>query len=308
VWDWSISGKVRNPMGVGEQEIFIEGHPCVVVDGVQMRYRVASSEPSAPDANVTGPRILRRAVRKPNIVTVQALNELSLVVERGESVGIIGRNGSGKSTLMKIISGQSKPTSGAVYASSIPIMLGVNAALVQDLSGDQNVILGCLAMGMSRAAADEKFESIVELSGLEKSIHLPMKSYSSGMASRLRFAIAAAVDPEILLVDEALNTGDAQFADRSKLRMDELREQAGCVFLVSHSLETISDMCTRVLWLDKGDLIMDGEPDMAIQAYRDFTKHLSKGNNNSASKILEDAKAVLVATEVRGRSSRRSRA
>ena len=194
------------------------------------------------------------------MVTVQALNELSLVVERGESVGIIGRNGSGKSTLMKIISGQSKPTSGAVYASSTPIMLGVNAALVQDLSGDQNVILGCLAMGMSRAEVDEKYNSIVELSGLEKSIHLPMKSYSSGMASRLRFAIAASVDPEILLVDEALNTGDAQFGDRSKLRMDELREQAGCVFLVSHSLDTIKSMCTRVIWLDKGDLIMDGEP------------------------------------------------
>nr|WP_232084044.1 ATP-binding cassette domain-containing protein [Arthrobacter sp. SO5] len=290
-----------------EQEIYIEGHPCVVVDCVRMRYSVASSESSAPDVNGTGPRFLRRAVRKPNMVTVHALNELSLVVERGESVGIIGRNGSGKSTLMKIISGQSKPTSGAVYASSTPIMLGVNAALVQDLSGDQNVILGCLAMGMSRAEAGERFDSIVELSGLEKSIHLPMKSYSSGMASRLRFAIAAAVDPEILLVDEALNTGDAQFADRSKLRMNELRAQAGCVFLVSHSLETISDMCTRVVWLDKGDLIMDGEPDVAIKAYQEFTRLLSKGNDDSALKILEEAKAVLVATEVRERSSRRVR-
>ena len=200
------------------------------------------------------PRFLRRAVNKPNMVTVHALNELSLVVERGESVGIIGRNGSGKSTLMKIISGQSKPTSGAVYASSTPIMLGVNAALVQDLSGDQNVILGCLAMGMSRAEVDEKFNSIVELSGLEKSIHLPMKSYSSGMASRLRFAIAASVDPEILLVDEALNTGDAQFGDRSKLRMDELREQAGCVFVVSHSLDTIK------AHVHAGDLAGQGRP------------------------------------------------
>jgi teichoic acid transport system ATP-binding protein len=293
-------------MGEDEQEIFIEGHPCVVVDSVQMRYRVASSETAAKVEKGSGPRFLRRAVRQSNMVTVRALNELSLVVERGESVGIIGRNGSGKSTLMKIISGQSKPTSGAVYASSTPIMLGVNAALVQDLSGDQNVILGCLAMGMSRAEADDKFDSIVELSGLEKSIHLPMKSYSSGMASRLRFAIAAAVDPEILLVDEALNTGDAQFADRSKLRMDELRQQAGCVFLVSHSLETITDMCTRVIWLDKGDLIMDGDPATAINAYQDFTRHLSKGNNNTASKILEDAKAALVAAEIRGRSSRRT--
>jgi teichoic acid transport system ATP-binding protein len=295
-------------MDAGEQEIFIASHPCVVVDGVQMRYRVASSETSEqPEAGVRR-RFLNRAVSKPNMVTVHALNELSLVVERGESVGIIGRNGSGKSTLMKIISGQSKPTAGAVYASSTPIMLGVNAALVQDLSGDQNVILGCLAMGMSRSETHEKFDSIVELSGLEKSIHLPMKSYSSGMSSRLRFAIAAAVDPEILLVDEALNTGDAQFADRSKRRMDELRAQAGCVFLVSHSLETIRDMCTRVVWLDKGDLIMDGEPVAAIAAYQEFTKQLSEGNNSSAATILEEAKADLVATEIRERSSRRVRA
>lgn len=295
-------------MAADEQEVFIEGHPCVVVDRVEMRYRVASTAESEEDAVSHRMNLLRRVVRKPHLVTVRALNELSLVVERGESVGIIGRNGSGKSTLMKIISGQSKPTSGAVFASSTPIMLGVNAALVPDLSGDQNVILGCLAMGMSRADADEKFADIVELSGLEKSIHLPMKSYSSGMSSRLRFAIAAAVDPEILLVDEALNTGDAQFADRSKQRMDELRAQAGCVFLVSHSLETIRDMCTRVVWLDKGDLIMDDEPEAAIKAYQDFTRHLSNGNNSSAALILEESKSALVATEVRERSSRRVRA
>ena len=110
------------------------------------------------------------------------------------------------------------------------------------------------------------------------------------------------------MVDEALNTGDAQFADRSKRRMDELRAQAGCVFLVSHSLDTIRDMCTRVVWLDKGDLIMDGEPEAAIAAYQEFTKQLSAGNNISAATILEEAKADLVATEVRERSSRRVRA
>jgi teichoic acid transport system ATP-binding protein len=294
-------------MGEADQDIYVEGRPCVVVDSVSMRYRVTSTESSPEEHHGNGLNFLRRLAQKPNMVTVHALNELSLVVERGESVGIIGRNGSGKSTLMKLISGQSKPTSGAVFASSTPIMLGVNAALVQDLSGDQNVILGCLAMGMRRSEADAKFESIVELSGLEKSIHLPMKSYSSGMASRLRFAIAASVDPEILLVDEALNTGDAQFADRSKRRMDELREQAGCVFLVSHSLETVKDMCTRVLWLDKGDLIMDGSPSEAIKSYQDFTHHLSKGNNISAAEIKNQARAGLVATQVLERTSGRRR-
>lgn len=266
--------------------------PCVVAQNVAMRYRVASTEAVA-DTRYPKLKILRKLNPLPNTVTVNALNELSLVVNRGESVGVIGRNGSGKSTLMKLVSGQIRPTQGAIHASSTPIMLGVNAALVPELSGDQNVVLGCLAMGLSRDEIDERFDEIVEVSGLEKSIHLPMKSYSSGMGSRLRFAIAACANPEILLVDEALNTGDAQFAARSKKRMDELRSKAGCVLLVSHSLDTIKSMTGRVVWLDKGDLIMDGDPREVVKAYMTFTKHLSKGNNITAQKMRADLMAAL---------------
>lgn len=294
---------------MNNQVLDVEGHPCVVVDRAMMEYRVVTTDSEAVAAERRDMSLLRRLKHRPNTVTVRALYELSLVVERGESVGIIGRNGSGKSTLMKLISGQVRPTSGAVFASSTPIMLGVNAALVPELSGHQNVVLGCLAMGMSRKQVEEKFASIVELSGLEDFIYLPMRSYSSGMASRLRFAIAASIDPEILLVDEALNTGDAQFGERSKRRMDQLREQAGCVFLVSHSLDTIIKMCSRVLWLDKGHLIMDGSPTATVRAYQDFTSHLAKGNNLSAAKIRDDARAGLQMTHVLARSKmRRSKA
>ncbi|SDX17527.1 teichoic acid transport system ATP-binding protein [Arthrobacter sp. cf158] len=296
-------------MVAAEQVLDVEGHPCVVVDRAAMEYRVVTTDSEAVAQERRDTSFMSRLGRRPNTVTVRALYELSLVVERGESVGIIGRNGSGKSTLMKLISGQVRPSSGAVFASSTPIMLGVNAALMPDLSGHQNVVLGCLAMGMSRQEIDQKFASIVELCGLEDSIYLPMKSYSSGMASRLRFAIAASIDPEILLVDEALNTGDAQFGDRSKRRMDQLREQAGCVFLVSHSLDTITKMCTRVIWLDKGHLIMDGDPAETVRAYQDFTGQLAKGNNLSAATIRDEARANLQMTEVLARSKmRRSRA
>ncbi|MFP3580797.1 ABC transporter ATP-binding protein [Arthrobacter sp. SIMBA_036] len=273
-----------------------------------MQYRVVTSDSAAVALERQGTSFARRLGRRRNTVTVRALHELSLVVERGESLGIIGRNGSGKSTLMRLISGQERPTTGAVFASSTPIMLGVNAALMPDLSGHQNVVLGCLAMGMSLEQVNAKFSSIVELCGLEDSIYLPMKSYSSGMASRLRFAIAASIDPEILLVDEALNTGDAQFGDRSMKRMDQLREQAGCVFLVSHSLDTVIKMCSRVIWLDKGHLIMDGDPTETVQTYRDFTGHLAKGNNISAVRIRDEARASLQMTEVLTRGkTRRSR-
>ncbi|MDO5865863.1 MULTISPECIES: ABC transporter ATP-binding protein [Paenarthrobacter] len=296
-------------MVVAEQVLDVEGHPCVVVDRAAMEYRVVTSDAEAVTQERRDISFFRRLTRRPNTVTVRALHELSLVVERGESVGIIGRNGSGKSTLMKLICGQVRPSSGAVFASSTPIMLGVNAALVGDLSGQQNVILGCLAMGMSSREVKEKFTSIVELSGLRDSIHLPMKSYSSGMASRLRFAIAASIDPEILLVDEALNTGDAQFGDRSKRRMDQLREQAGCVFIVSHSLDTITNMCSRVVWLDMGHMIMDGDPAETVKAYQDFTGNLAKGNGITAARIRDEARANLQMTEVLARSKmRRSRA
>lgn len=292
-------------MAAIDQTAFLDGPPCVVIDKVRMSYLVPSTNgrATAPRRGLKG--AVRRAFRRPNMVTVSALKEISLVVERGESVGIIGRNGSGKSTMMKLISGQTAPTHGAIYASSTPILLGVNAALVPELSGDQNVVLGCLAMGMEKEQIDVQFDSIVELSGLDSAIYLPMKSYSSGMSSRLRFAIAAAINPEILLVDEALNTGDAQFSDRSKTRMDELRAQAGCVFIVSHSLDTIKTMCSRVIWLDKGDLIMDGTPEDTTQAYQEFSAHLSRGNNLSAARIKDDARANLVATHVLERATGR---
>ncbi|MBG6181390.1 ABC transporter ATP-binding protein [Arthrobacter sp. CAN_A1] len=284
------------------------GDATVVIDRAKMHYRVPTTEAQARQTGALPGRIAKKVLGRSPLVTVCALNEMSLLVERGESVGIVGRNGSGKSTLMRLISGQSNPTSGAVYASSIPVMLGVNAALVPELSGDHNIILGCLAMGQTRDQVNRNFAAIVELSGLEKAIHLPMRSYSSGMASRLRFAIAASVDPEILLIDEALNTGDAQFKERSKARMNELRANAGSVFLVSHSLGTIRDMCSRVLWLDDGDLLMDGDPKTTTAAYADFTKHLSKGNNISAERLREEARSSIALTAIQDSGSGRRRA
>ncbi|MHA7180899.1 ABC transporter ATP-binding protein [Arthrobacter sp. MDB2-24] len=282
--------------------------PTVVVNKVSMRYHVPSTEEHQAARGRGAGGLARKVLGRTPLVAVDALNTLSLVAQHGESIGIVGRNGSGKSTLMRLISGQSNPTGGAVYASSVPVMLGVNAALVPELSGDHNIILGCLAMGLTRAEIDDKFESIVNLSGLEKAIHLPMRSYSSGMSSRLRFAIAASVDPEILLIDEALNTGDAQFRERSKERMDELRARAGSVFLVSHSLGTIKEMCTRTLWLDQGDLLMDGDPASVTKAYLEYTRQLTKGNFDTAAKLRKEARSSLVVTEVEAQGSGRRKA
>lgn len=292
-------------MGESSQLEFPYGSPTVVLRDISVKYRVPTTE-KLPEADVskTKSRVARVINRQP-MVDVTALSPLSLVVNHGESVGVIGRNGSGKSTLMRIVSGQEPPTTGSVYASATPILLGVNAALVPSLSGDQNIVLGCLAMGLSMRQIRDRFDRIVEVSGLGKQIHLPMKSFSSGMGSRLRFAIAAAVDPEILLIDEALNTGDDQFRDRSKKRMDELRAQAGSVFIVSHDVGTIRRMCTRVIWLDQGDLLMDDEPKVVIRRYKAFMEALGSGDRHAPRRLrrrlLRDLEPVRIEERAAGR-------
>src|SRR5699024_2428679 len=156
-----------------------------------------------------------------------------LAVREGEFVGIIGRNGSGKSTLLRMLAGVEPPTSGVVLTSDRPQLLGVSAALMGDLTGAENIRLGFLALGMSLEQADEHLIGAIELSALDEKIDLPMRTYSSGMASRLKFAISVMADPKILMIDEALSTGDAAFAERSTKKMDELLEKAGTVFMVN---------------------------------------------------------------------------
>jgi teichoic acid transport system ATP-binding protein len=139
--------------------------------------------------------------------------------------------------------------------------------MMAKMSGEQNIVLGCLAIGMSPAEIAEEYDAICEFAGIGEFVHLPMNTYSSGMGARLRFAIAAARAPEILLIDEALATGDAQFRRRSENRIRELREQAGTVFLVSHGLSIIRESCTRAIWLEGGKIILDGDATAVVDAY-----------------------------------------
>lgn len=272
--------------------------PSLVVDQASLTYQIRSATPSEKDTK-KGVFSRLRGVSGVEANSVKALHPLSFVVENGEAVGVIGTNGSGKSTLMKLLTGQMGPTSGSIYAASTPIMLGVKAALVPTISGDENITLGCLAMGMTHAQVQQKRDAIIDLSGLRGSLHLPMKSYSSGMASRLQFAIATSVDPEILIIDEALNTGDAQFKARTKQRLDQLREQAGCVFLVSHSLSTIKQMCSRVIWLEQGDLTMDGDPQVVTKQYTQYAKLLAGKEPEAAQALLSKIRAQTPKTKIR---------
>ncbi len=232
--------------------------PMVVVDDLHIVYKVYGAGGDRGTAATVLLRVLGRKSRG-NIREVHAIRGMSFIAYRGDAVGIIGRNGSGKSTLLRAIAGLLPPEQGNVYTTGEAALLGVNAALLDDLTGERNVILGCLAMGMTRQEAKDRYQSIVDFSGVGDFIDLPMKTYSSGMGSRLRFAIAASKSHEVLLIDEALATGDAEFRVKSHARIEELRAQAGTVFLVAHNLEEVEVTCNRVIWMERGQIVMQGE-------------------------------------------------
>ncbi|MEY5057268.1 MAG: hypothetical protein RI987_72, partial [Actinomycetota bacterium] len=202
-----------------------------------------------------------------NLREVNAVKKVSFTIYEGDSVGIIGSNGSGKSSLMRAIAGLTPIAGGGVYAFARPTLLGVGAALMPALSGEKNILLGGLALGFTRKQINAAVTDIIKFAGLEEFIDLPMRTYSSGMAARLRFAIAASRDHDILIIDEALAVGDQEFRNRSEARMREMRANAGTVFLVSHSMKSILDTCTRVIWIEKGVLKMDGDPKTVVDAY-----------------------------------------
>lgn len=235
----------------------------VVLDDVHVVYRVYEDRrPTLRDV-LHGVRRRHRAIH--------AVRGVSLVALRGESIGIVGRNGSGKSTLLQALAGLLPVESGQVYARSQPTLMGVGSALQAMLSGRRNVQLGCLALGMTATEAEAHLDGIVEFAELEEYVDLPISSYSSGMRARLLFAIATAVVPDILVIDEALAVGDEHFRLKSKARLAELRAQAGTVFLVSHALETVAESCTRVVWLERGRIVADGDPDEVVERYRAAT-------------------------------------
>lgn len=246
--------------------------PTVIADDLHVVYRVFGADTPAKGKTKAKSGALGGAVSKrkgSSVREIHAVKGISFTAYEGDAIGVIGRNGSGKSTLMRAIAGLLPAHKGAVYAQGQPSFLGVNAALVRNLSGERNIELGCLALGMTREQIAAKRDDIVEFSGVGDFISMPMSTYSSGMGARLRFAIATSKSHDVLIVDEALSTGDADFRRKSEDRIRKLREEAGTVFLVSHSMKTIEDTCNRVMWIDKGVLREDGDPDTVIGAYLD---------------------------------------
>jgi ABC-type polysaccharide/polyol phosphate transport system ATPase subunit len=201
--------------------------------------------------------------------TIPALNGVSFEVQAGEAFGVIGRNGSGKSTLLKLLVGMLKPTTGRIdVAGRVAALIELGAGFHPEISGRENVYINGAVLGMSRREIDERYDAIVEFSGLADFIDEPVKNYSSGMYVRLGFAVAIHTEPDVLLVDEVLAVGDESFTHRCLRRIEDFLARGKTLLLVSHSLGMIEEYCDRVLWLDGGECRLLGAPRFVVDAYR----------------------------------------
>jgi ABC-type polysaccharide/polyol phosphate transport system ATPase subunit len=238
----------------------------IVVDGVSVTYR--TSVERKPTLKST---LLRMGRREKVVHEIRAVKDVSFEVPHGTVLGVVGSNGAGKSTLVRTIAGILPPTEGRVEVHGrVSTLLALGVGFNKKLTGRENVILGGLAAGLSRERLEEKSEEIVAFAELEEFIDYPMRTYSSGMYGRLAFSVAVNMEPDILLIDEALSVGDARFKRKSLRKMRQLCQEDRTVVLVSHALGTIKELCDEVLWMHKGEARMYGGAEEVVDAYTEF--------------------------------------
>ena len=240
--------------------------PAIKAEGVTVTYRTSMEKKPTFKSMV-----VRLGRRERTVREIEAVKNVSLEVARGSVVGIMGANGAGKSTLVRTMAGILPPTAGRVEVQGrVSTLLALGVGFNKDLTGRQNVKLGGLAAGLTRDQLDAKYEEIVEFAELEEFMDMPMRTYSSGMYGRLGFSVAVNMEPDILLIDEALSVGDARFRKKSARKMRDLCGGGRTIVLVSHALGTIADLCDAAVWMHKGELQMQGEPQDVIDAYTQF--------------------------------------
>ena len=239
------------------------GETMVEVNNVTMRFRMNNDRIMSLKEYVT------TALRgKLQFNDFTALSDVSFTVDKGETLGLIGRNGAGKSTLLKVISGILKPTEGSTRTrGNVVPMLELGSGFDFDLTGRENIFLNGAILGYDEQYLKEKYDEIVAFSELGQFIEVPIRNYSSGMLARLAFSVAAMVQPDILIVDEILSVGDAAFQEKSYARMTELMGGGTTVLFVSHNMDQIRQMCDKVIWLEQGRVRMAGGVDEVCDAY-----------------------------------------
>jgi ABC-type polysaccharide/polyol phosphate transport system ATPase subunit len=236
--------------------------------------------------------LLKRDLKLSPDASVVALRDLSFTVDRGEAFGIIGRNGSGKSTVLKLISGILKPSEGTVAVNGrIAALIELGAGFHPEITGRENIYINGIMLGLSRREIEQRFDSIVEFSGIAEFIDQPVKTYSSGMYVRLGFAVAVHVDPDILIVDEVLAVGDEEFSARCVAKIQEMKYRGVTLIFVTHQLDQVRTLCDRALWLDHGRLEAIGDPLRVVDAYLQEVSGASAAPPSQTEAAVDEAAA-----------------
>ena len=252
----------------------IGGEPPIELRDVSLRF-VTYHEKQYSIKRAALNLVLRRADAQA-VTEFWAIKGLSLRIERGERIGILGSNGAGKSTLLRLLARIYPPTSGTlVVRGNVAPLIEMGAGFNAELSGADNILLNGAILGFNRRQMLEKADGIWEFTGLREFADLPLKYYSSGMYMRLAFAIATEVHPEILLVDEALGTGDAAFVDKAKARIINLLDRSNVVVIVSHDLGSLRQMCTRGIWMKQGRIVVDAPMNEVVDHYLEHVSGLA---------------------------------
>ena len=244
----------------------VEDGYSIVVDNVSVTYR------TAVEGRPTLRSTVRRLGRRERIVReVEALKNVNFRIKRGAVYGVVGANGAGKSTLMRTVTGILPPTEGRVEVMGrVSTLLALGVGFNKDLTGRENVVLGGLASGLTREEVAEKYEEIVDFAELRDFMDMPMRTYSSGMYGRLAFSVAVSMDPDVLVIDEALSVGDARFKKKSFEKMQDLCGENRTILLVTHGMGTVKKLCDRAVWLHKGEVVMKDRAKEVVKHYTRF--------------------------------------
>ena len=260
-----LSASERRGLNVERQPAFADDY-AIRAEHLTVTYRTSFDR--KPTFRKT---LLRLGRRERTVREIKAVRDVSFEIPQGTVLGIVGVNGAGKSTLMRTVAGILPPTAGRVEVHGrVSTLLSLGIGFNGWLSGRENVILGGLAAGLTRDQVADKYDEITEFAELGDAMDLPMRTYSSGMYGRLAFSVAVSMEPDILLIDEALSVGDARFRRKSFQRMRELCSQASTILLVSHALNSVRKLCNEVIWMHEGEIAMRDDPGAVIDAYTKF--------------------------------------